>query len=78
MQKLTGINVSRNPSDASEKSTSSAPPMCESERDVSLERDDKHEEKTMETEDGSEKRMERGDRDERDVERPADQEDRNR
>nr|XP_032524681.1 rho guanine nucleotide exchange factor 12 isoform X2 [Danaus plexippus plexippus] len=73
----SGINVSRNPSDASEKSTSSAPPMCESERDVSLERDDKHEEKTMETEDGSEKRMERGDRDERDVERPADQEDRN-
>nr|XP_026484182.1 rho guanine nucleotide exchange factor 11 isoform X3 [Vanessa tameamea] len=39
----SGINVSRNPSDASEKSTSSAPPeeTCESERDrASVERDD--------------------------------------
>ncbi|CAG9572571.1 unnamed protein product [Danaus chrysippus] len=56
----SGINVSRNPSDASEKSTSSAPPMCESERDVSIERDDKHEEKNTDTEEGSEKRGEEG------------------
>ncbi|XP_050357876.1 rho guanine nucleotide exchange factor 11 [Nymphalis io] len=69
----SGINVSRNPSDASEKSTSSAPPeeACESERDrTSVERDD-----TSERDKQSLEREEERERDTRSVSVDKEEED---